>query len=168
MSVTFFIEGNPTGEYAAECYDVDTGNKTKVAQADSYDGIVMQMEAHQALCETCNVYGIYANEIMDVSDEFDVNLANTNAIMMLEVLGIDVDDYDLGGSMPGDEFLGHVLTALAVDRDDSGISDVVEGGDGRATVVHCGLPAGYWSDRLNALHDLAQEASRLGRDVVWS
>lgn len=167
MSVTFFIEANPTGEYAAMCYVPSTGEHVEVVRAESYEAALDGTDEHKSECELCYQYGIYVQAVMDV-DGGEVNLANTNAIMMLEVLGIEVDDYDLTGSMPGDEFLGHVLTALATNLDDSGISDVVEQGFGGATMVHCGLPEGYWNDRLNTLHDLAQEASRLGRSVVWS
>lgn len=166
MSVTFFIEGNPTGQFTADCYRDE--RFVEVVRETSYDSAIKVCDEHVTTCMSCATDGIYVKPEMDVSDELDVNLANTNAVMMFSVLGIEIDDYDLAGSMAGSEFLGHVLMALATDRDDSGVSDVVEAGDGHATMVHCGLPAGYWSDRLNALHDLAQEASRLRRDVVWS
>lgn len=167
MSVTFFIEANPTGWYAADCYVPSTDTHVEVVRATSYDAALSACDEHKSGCALCDQFGIYVHSIMDVEGG-EVNLANTNAIMMFNVLGIEIDDYDLAGSMSGDEFLGHVLTALATDRDDSGVSDLVEPNDGGATMIHCGLPAGYWNDRLNALHDLAQEASKLGRNVVWS
>lgn len=167
MSVTFFIEAIPTGEYVAVCYVPSTGAHVEVARANSYEAALDGTDNHKNECELCDQYGIYVHPVMDVEGG-EVNLSNTNAIMMFNVLGIEIDDYDLAGSMSGDKFLGHVLTALATDRDDSGISDVVEPNDGGATMIHCGLPAGYWNDRLNALHDLAQEAARLGRNVIWS
>jgi hypothetical protein len=167
MSVTFFIDGNPTGWYTAVCYPRYDGTQVEVVRADSWSVANDLCDEHVMTCTSCATSGIYVREEMDVSDEFDVNLANTNATMMLSVLGIEADDYDLAGAMAGSDFLGRVLMALAEDRDDSGVSDVVEKSDGHATMIYCGLPAGYWTERLNDLHDLAREAAKLGRDVIW-
>jgi hypothetical protein len=62
-----------------------------------------------------------------------------------------------------------VLLALAEDRDDSGgaAADLTAGRPG-ATFIDCGLPAGYFAQTFDRLHALADEAVRLGRDVVWA
>jgi len=170
MSVTFHIEGNPTGAFDAHCYETDT----TLGPVVGYDAIVALMDAHKAECEECAAYGIYSHAIMDVSDEQDVNVSNMNARVLLNALGrhADGDEFDLCGSLSGEDFLGRVLLALATDRDDSGVASAVVGGSALgqrgATMIDCGLPAGYFAERFGALHALAQEATRLGRDVVWS
>lgn len=161
MSVTFTIEANPTGAFIAECHEQGV-----VARANSYEGILGGIAAHKAVCEECNAYGLYSQPVMDVSDEFDVNVANMNARTLLVALGIDASD-DLCGMMDAEQFLGAVLLAMAVERDDSGVAPVEVGGPG-ARMVDCGLRPGYFADRFSALHALATEAVRLGRPVMWS
>lgn len=163
MSVTFFIEGNPTGAFKFECED-------EVFTADSYDAILVERAAHMLVCEDCQHYGCFTSPVMDVSDVFDVNVSNTNARLLLTILGLDSED--LCGTVDGEDFLGRILVALAEDRDDTGVASAVVGGkevgQSGATMVDCGLPAGYFGDRFTALHGLAQEAARLGRPVVFS
>ena len=61
---------------------------------------------------------------------------------------------------------------IAADRDDSGVASAVIGGaslgQSGATMIDCGLPAGYFADRFGALHALGLEAARLGRPVQWA
>lgn len=167
MSVTFAIESLPTGVFTIECDD-EQGETVEVARADSYEAILVHREAHIATCEECAHYGCYAKAEMDVSDELDVNLANTNARMMLSILGIE-DGGDLCGMVPADQFLGAVMLAMAEERDDSGVPAVeVTPGQSGATMIDCGLPEGYFASRFAALYDLAAEANRLGRAVVFS
>lgn len=168
MSVTFTIEANPTGTFTIGCYDPEQGD-VEVARADSYEDILVERAAHMAVCEECGAYGCYAQAVMDVSEEFDVNVSNMNARTLLDALGLDGGD-DLVGGMDAETFLGAVLLAMASDRDDSGVApvDVYAGIGGGARVVDCGLRPGYFADRFGAFYALATEAVRLGRDVVWS
>lgn len=169
MSVTFQIESLPTGAFEAQCYD--EGRNTVVASADSYEGVLVQIEAHKALCEECAAYGLYSQPVMDVSGDLDVNVSNVNARTLLVALGIAADD-DLSGVVDGEQFLGAVLLAMASDRDDSGVAPAVVGGrevgQSGATMVDCGLRPGYFADRFGALHALATEAVRLGRAVTFA
>lgn len=170
MSVTFTVESIPTGAFIAECYN--EGNEPIVlGPVDGYEAILPLMDAHKATCEDCAGYGLHSQAVCDVSGALDVNVANTNARMLLVLLGLDTSE-DLCGSVSGEEFLGRVLLALASDWDDSGVASAVIGGaslgQSGATMVDCGLPAGYFADRLGALHALGMEAVRLGREVHWS
>jgi hypothetical protein len=165
MSVTFTIEANPTGAFEAKCYD--EGKNTVVAAADSYEGILPQIEAHKALCDECGHYGLYSQSVMDVSDDLDVNLSNMNARLILDILGIDGGE-ELVGSVPGDVFLGAVMLAQAGDRDDSGVADVVTVTARGTRLTDCGLPAGYYARTFGNLRALAEEAARLGRDITFA
>ena len=171
MSVTFTIESLPTGSFVIECHDEKTGAPVVVATADSYEGILVQREAHMATCEECSAYGCYSSPVMDVSGDLDVNLSNTNAIAILSALGISDEAGDSCGSLDAEQFLGAVLLAMASDRDDSGApAAVIAGGtvSPGATMVDCGIPSGYYAARFASLHALASEAVRLGRPIVWS
>jgi len=167
MSVTFQIESIPTGAFTAHCYEGDT----TLGPVEGYEAIVPVLEAHKAECTECAAYGIYSQAVCDVDDALDVNVANTNARTLLVALGLD-DGGDLSGGVSGEDFLGRVLLALAADRDDSGVRSAVIGGrdlgQSGATMIDCGLPAGYFAERFGALHALGLEAVRLGRDVHWS
>ena len=156
MSVTFSIEGNTTGAFTATCFETD-----EVLSADSYEAILAEVAVHRLACTECDACGIPVSPVFDVPD-ISVNLANTNARMLLARLDLDLED--LCGSADGSDFLGRVLVALASDADDSGIADVAVA----ANHIECGVPAGYFADRLTSLHEVALEATRLGRAVTWA
>jgi hypothetical protein len=167
MSVTFHIEGNPTGAFEITCYDTEQGTDVVVATADSYEAILVERAAHMLVCEDCRAYGCYSTPVMDVTDDLDVNVSNTNARMLLAALGIDADE-ELCGMRDGADFLGAVLLAMAADRDDTGVAPAEIGAPGHARMVDCGLAPGYYAEKFAALHALASEAARLGRTVAWS
>jgi hypothetical protein len=183
MSVTVSIEGNPTGSFVAECYDTVLEREIVVAEADSYEGILVQIEAHKALCEECAAYGLYSKAVLDVDDSLDVNMSGTNAATVLARLGFATNEYgETCGTVPGEEFLGAVMLAMAADGDDSGVEslairarsgrvvehagDVAVKGEG-AVFVDCGVRPGYYADVFGRLHTLATEAVRLGRSIQW-
>jgi len=166
MSVTFTIEANPTGSFTAHCYAQDL----TLGPVESYEVIAPVIEAHKAQCEDCAHYGIYSQPVMDVGDDFDLNVANTNARILLDALG--VHDEDLMGGLSGEDFLGRVMLAMTFGPDDSGVAPAVVAGEALgtpgATMIDCGVRPGYFADRFGALHALGLEAVRLGREVHWA
>jgi hypothetical protein len=98
----------------------------------------------------------------------EVNLANGNAFMMLETLGVDVAD-DLCGEMSADDFLGRVLIALAVSPDDDGMPayKISNDDDQGATIWQAARPAGYVQDVLEALREIAEFSKGKGWGVCW-
>ena len=94
-------------------------------------------------------------------------------VLLLVALGITLDDEgDLYGTVDGEQFLGSVLLAMGTSTGDTGVAPAVIGGrevgGTGATMIDCGLPAGYFADRYAALATLATEAVRLGRAVTFS
>jgi len=168
MSVTFSIEANTTGEFVIACFDAERGEDIEVARADSYEGILVERAAHMLVCEECQHYGCFSRAVVDVSEDFDMNVSNMNARILFNALGIDGGE-DLCGMLDAEQFQGALLLAMAEDRDDSGVpsAEVAPGRPG-ATMIDCGLRPGYFADRFAGLHALAAEAVRLGRPVVWS
>ena len=126
------------------------------------------------VCADCAAYGMYPEADVDIDVEhLEVNLANTNARMILHILGLDAED--LSGCAPAEQFLGAVLLALAEDRDHRCVPAVEmpracddTGREVGARWIDCGLRPGYVAETLANLHALALEAARLGRDVYWA
>lgn len=108
-----------------------------------------------------------AAEEMCGCTSFDVNLSNANAYAVLERLGVEPEDYDVG-QMDAHEMIGRAMVGN-VGRDDSGILTTDTGRQAHGPrVIDFGVPAGYYGARLGALTDLAVEAARRGALVVWS
>lgn len=124
-------------------------------------------------CEDAQVYGPRCCDHVDAAKDacgceaFDLNVSNTNAIQVLERLGVDVDPEWLVGSMTGDDLLGRALVGN-VGRDDMGVSTFEHRGEAGARIVECGLRAGYFNDTLGRLATLATEAKARGVLVGWS
>lgn len=98
------------------------------------------------------------------SDDAEFNVSNTNGYMLLNRLGIEAD---YSGSAKADVMLGASLLALATNASDDGVASTTDVGAGGATIIECGLRAGYWEDRLSSMADLATMAKELDRKVVW-
>ncbi|MFD3539671.1 hypothetical protein ACFWUQ_09235 [Streptomyces sp. NPDC058662] len=93
----------------------------------------------------------------DFTDE-PVNMANANAVRVLDVLGYD----ELYGDADAEDFLGRVLVALAVAPADAGRPATVDG-----NFIDCGRPPGYTQTRLEELRELAEDACARRLRVAW-
>jgi hypothetical protein len=123
-------------------------------------------------CEDSALYG--SCEHSDAAREacgcqrYDVTVSQANAPLVLGRLGYPVpDDGDLYGSASPDEILGRAMTGN-VGFDDGGTAAVTDREPGRATWVDCGIPAGYFTGRLEAIASLAAEAKERGLLVAWA
>ncbi|MFD7161404.1 hypothetical protein ACFV9C_42935 [Kribbella sp. NPDC059898] len=165
MSVTFTIESNPTGAFQFDCHD-GLGPVRIQLNASSYESAVQELAAHEAQCATCGIYGACVQAVRDVDDDLDVNVAQTNAVVLLYALGLHNED--LSGGTTAQDFFGRVMFALAEERDDTGIpaSDYRHHPQG-LTLIDCGIRPGYYADVFGRLSALAAEAIRLGRDIEW-
>ena len=193
MSTTFSIEINPTGRFvlAPACAepgqtavfgDIDgtrvvPGIDGRPAYSD-HEAALDALVSHKGECEDCAAYGCYTQIETDLTDTFDVRLAEAQAQTVLVFLGYEDTDGDRAGSASPNEFLGRVLPALGTIGTQFGVSDeAVAPSHFQATdnngkpvgplVVDCGVPTGYYAEALTRLADLGTEAKRLGRDIVW-
>lgn len=152
MTVTFdfvTITDDGTQIHGAAC---ETCDQLRVAMTDAADHGITS-DAYETASDT------YFDHV-DVCDDqrWQVNLSNTNAVSVLSRLGLPAD---YAGTVDPDEMLGRAMVAN-IGRDDSGVADHVEG-----NYVDCGVPAGYYDDRLACLAALAAEAKRRGALVGW-
>jgi hypothetical protein len=159
VSVTFSVEALPTGQVAFDCFFATYG------PFDGLEAGQVALATHVETCEECDLYRPALRPVMDV--EASVNMANANAAMLMGILGLEVGE-ELCGSVDADTLLASALLALAEDRDSAPVADAVEKISGGPTIVHCGLPQDYTDMRLRAIADIATEAKRLGRTIVWS
>lgn len=200
MSITFSPEMAPVVGYRV----ADVTGGCSAAMFATYDeagrALVALRESGEMLpgCsdpEFVAMSGMHIEPIttdLDEDGEYEVNVSISNARTLLEALGLidQVEDIfadaaqgsaamgkhdSMCGEMEADQFLGRVLTALALSPEDSGTPDFemphrVSPETGRAvgaTMVQCGRRAGYLQDRLAQLHSLAQWCQTHDRKVVW-
>jgi hypothetical protein len=122
-------------------------------------------------CEDAALYGSCdhadAAETACGCRRFDVNVSPSNAHLLLERLGYPAGpDDELCGDATPDEILGRALVGN-VGQDDNGIPAATEKVPGGPTVIDCGVRAGYFTDRLDAIARLATEAKTRGVLVTW-
>jgi hypothetical protein len=181
MSVTFapqYLDGDVAG-YEVIC------DGCVVAEADSYVEAKRFAGLHEKVCRgECVGVG---PEIREITDVPSVNLNNSNAHFILDLLGSlpDGDDGldrgpfdcgDMSGECSAESFLGRVLLAQALGGSDVGRpasvldqdSESRPGWVGGARVIDCGRPEGYADERLAQLAVVAEWAMRAGRSVTWA
>lgn len=97
-----------------------------------------------------------------------VNMSNTNARLLLEVLGLDDMEDDLMGECEPDDFLGRVLLGAALSLFDEGSLARETVHPSGARIIHAGRPKGYVQERLADLHALAEWAVSKKRTIFWA
>lgn len=98
------------------------------------------------------------------AEHLEINMSNTNAVVVCGALGIDLEDEGWCGSLPAQDFLGRVLLALAIQPADEGIPSH-ELPTGGVRWVECGRRPGYTQERLVQLHELAEWAVAHGAEI---
>lgn len=93
------------------------------------------------------------------------NVSNSNAHLVLSALELADDGDWYSGSVEPADLKGRALMALAT-IDDGGFELTVTRGLG-ATMIDCGMRAGYMHEKFNLLLGLADQAESLGTKVCW-
>lgn len=102
----------------------------------------------------------------DDDRDYEVNMSNANAMIVLDRLGYDTE-YGLIGSDTAAEFLGRAMT-MNVGRHDDGIARSVDKAEGGATWIDMGVRAGYYDERMEQLIAIALMAESHDLMVVWA
>ncbi|MFI5496616.1 hypothetical protein [Actinoplanes sp. NPDC051859] len=184
MSVTFAAE-LPDGTDNRTFLIVCDSTTAPLAHIVGYAEAEVEAQAHGLLCNRCADYGAEIREEFAEGDPVPVNVANANAVELLQLLGFDLDLQDAAVSPLGDplpEMVGAIAARLFLDRVDvalSGALDVNDCGttpltyrlgdtDRTGAIVHdFGRRPGYLTDRLRQLRDLALACEARGLRVVW-
>lgn len=148
MSITFSLQ-TPSGDFLCSGH----GRNCTVAEhlLDPYN--------MPGVCYDCREVELDACELCSL----DVNMANGNAALVLERLGVE---FDYCGSIDPAELLGRAMVGN-IGRDDSGVASSEDRGEGGAAIIDCGLRPGYFADRFGALADLATAAIERGAVISW-
>lgn len=176
MSVTFFPEqahvvGYRVADFAGDRASEIFGDRANAVAAMRHAEAAGRVLPGCTDPEGISSMGGYFVEVLtsDLGQAPSVNLANLNAVGVLELLGYTHDgEVDLCGSCGAEEFEGRVLTALALSPADAGVPAYETVGAGGATVVEGGRRPGCHQDILGRLHELAAWSRNRQRTVRWS
>ena len=97
-----------------------------------------------------------------------VNVSNSNGYALIEALHFTAED---GGMDPVsiDTFIDRCNIALVVAGcEDEGIKPSTSKGALGATIIDCGRPAGYFTERLQQLRKMAREGKDHGATHVYA
>ena len=119
------------------------------------------LTAHDFTCVECISYSGSFYEPTFVVDS--INLSNSNAVDLLDVLGLSTSFEDgLFGQIQADDLLGRVLIALSIAPQDLGYESAKVG-----NVIYSGRSENYIQTRLIQLEAIATFAKSTGCDVIW-
>jgi hypothetical protein len=98
-----------------------------------------------------------------------VQLANTNAVDLFEVLGLLVDGEETpwGGVLEAEDFLSRVLLAQGLFPGGVERSALIEQHEGGPTIINSGRPANYVEEKLDGLREVADYALAHHLKVCW-
>lgn len=159
MSVTFSVYVEPSG-WAISCACRDVVHVASYATyADARDAYAVGVSP---VCgdEMCSAYGpgIVATSLVPIPE---VNMAGTNALHILDLLGFEFGDGT--GGCEASDFLGRVLIAQGAAPSDEGSATFREG-----NFIHVGRSFGYSEERLVELEEVARFAIENHLEVQWS
>ena len=167
MSVTFHTEMGQVLGYAVRCY---CGvNAAPLMEGVNYDAAVARLVEVRAAMQPCDCYDRYDVHIEVVTDQAgpEANFANSNAAVVLDVLGLDAATSLEGGSLTAEDFLNRVNTALGTVPDENGRLDyALPALNGRPAIAT--RLSGRTQERLHQLQAVALHARTVGRRVCWS
>lgn len=161
MSVTFAPTFRSDIPHTITCL---CGEWTQGVQYDSYEDAWAMSKSVTSSCadEYCDKEYVYPTPI---SAEPEVQMSNSNAATLLEVLGLaegeDFSDY-CTGSVDAIDFKGRILMAQALNPADEGTDTIALG-----NMVDCGRPFGYTDSKLSGLMEVAEFALANNLKVVW-
>jgi len=165
MSVTFYptIQDSLT-QISCACGDV-VGVTLFASRTEAYNAVHVAFTAAVPVCgdEDC---AQYSASFVDFEKTPEVNVSNTNAVEILDVLGIMVGDSfsdRCAGSMNAELFLGRVLMASAVQLVDAGVPVTRDG-----NMFNMGREEGYLNARVEELRAVAEHSVKNQLEVCWA
>jgi len=155
MSITINPELARPDYFAIQC---GCGEHTFVTTATYDEAVALYRKEDTVPC--CDAYGDTPSIVAMWDNEGPwVNVSNNNAVGIFERLGVE---FDYCGSMSAADMLGKAMVAN-VGGDDSGTDTVQDG-----NMIHCGLRAGYYEQKMDEIAAVAQWAIDNDVDnVTW-
>jgi|LauGreDrversion2_3_1035106.scaffolds.fasta_scaffold01742_3 hypothetical protein len=171
MSITFNVNRPRTQiGHAVSCYAFGSENNWRGPVLDNPVDAVTDHDLSHIGNDECDTPDatIHCFPVYDTDADLSVNMSNTNAVRVLELLGFDSEDgVPYTGTCSTDDFEGRVTLARALTPSDSGIPVMTTVHENGPTVVDFGRRPGYLQDRLNQLSDLAALARTHNSPISW-
>jgi hypothetical protein len=174
VSVTFEATPSASSGFALTCgHENGVTEHRWGAYSDAAEFLQKELDehggtGHLAVCgdEDCQYQRMFTHAIL-VDPSPELNVSGSNAIHLLGLLGIEVEDGGHPiGSMLAQDFLGRVLVAQAINPADAGVP-ATESRCRGILVVDCGRSEGYADRRLAVLREVAEFGVDRGRDIQW-
>ena len=187
MSVTFHAEFVGTDHFTVTCVNCRATTGPFATLEDTED-FILAVRAGNATFPGCQReegecdWAMFSQPHEAGGDLPEVNIANGNAMDVLDVLGIDYRyeptadeaEYDmlglagveLCGAMDAQDFLGRVLMGLAVSPESAEVP--AHAAVGAPNIIRGYREAGYVQRILAGLHEVAQAAAAHNRQVTWA
>ena len=171
MSITFNVNRPRTHiGFAVSCYAYGSESNWRGPILDnSVDAVTDHDLSHigNVDCDTPDAT-IQCFSVYDTDCDLSVNMSNTNAVRVLELLGFDSESgVPYVGTCDIEDFEGRVTLARALTPSDSGIPSTTTVYENGPTVVEYGRRPGYLQERLNQLSDLTKLAKTHSSPISW-
>ena len=171
MSVTFNSTRPRTRlGFAVSCYAYGNSNDWHGPASSTPEEAQAAHAVDHAGNPDCDgaINGTATISVYDTDGDPSVNVSNTNAVHLLELLGLRDDEGPLMcGSVPASDMRGRILLARALAPVDAGVPATVTHNDGGPTVYDGGRPVGYASKRFDDLDRVVDFAIDCGADISW-
>lgn len=187
MSVTFHPTLGPIDHFIVECLNCNVTHDEQFASYEDASAFILAIREGNATVTGCKAEDYYCEDAAFTQSREaigqlpEVNVANSNAKDILDVLGVNyrydttpeererdlfgIAGCDLTGSLDAQDFMGRVLTALAVAPESAEV--LSHAAVGAPNVIHGGREAGYVQRILRELHEVAQFAIDHDRQITW-
>lgn len=187
MSVTFHPTFGPIDHFIVECLSCAVTHDEQFASDEDASAFVLAIREGKATVTGCKAEEYYCEDAASVQAREavgqlpEVNVANTNAIDILDALGVNfryepeseepgrdlfgIGGVELCGTLDAQDFMGRILTGLAVAPESAEI--LTHAAVGAPNIIRGGREAGYVQRILRNLHEVAQFAIDHDRQVTW-
>lgn len=188
MSVTFRPTEGPIDHYSVECINCNVTHSEEFATWDDAAEFTRAVREERATVTGCKGEEYYCSEAAftnaceTVGEVPETNVAVGNATDILDALGVDfrfeptpeeaandlfgIAGVELCGTLNAEDFMGRVLTALALAPESAEIPS--HAAVGAPNIIRGHREEGYVQNRLRELHEIAQFAINHDRQVTWS
>lgn len=187
MSVTFRPTSGTDEYFTVECINCNVETSEHFDTWDDASTRVRAIRNGERTVPGCKGEEYYCTEAAfvvvrePVGDLPEVNIANGNAIDILDTLGVDfrhettpeeaerdlfgIAGVELCGTLAATDFMGRVLTAMAIAPESAEIP--AHAAIGAPNMIRGHREAGYVQRILRDLHKVAQFATDHDRQVTW-
>lgn len=171
MSITFYVEMGPVTGFELRCWCGIVGFET--ADWREMDKFQMNLRENPVQFEGCTsedclIYGPARNVLTADPETPSVNMSQTNAQEILEVLGIDMEEAGYAGAFSVEDLEGRILMADALAPVSELRPTFTHKGETGPTMVYCAREEGYVQNKLARIADVVAAAKELNRMVVWN